>query len=61
MLTEALRLDFLAHFPLGKESYCPHFARPSARPSQLLVSRGLSDWDDLWLVRKLMNQGSELC
>ncbi len=25
--------SFLAHFPLGKESYCPHFVRPSVRPS----------------------------
>ncbi len=24
---------FLAHFPLEKESYCPHFVRPSVRPS----------------------------
>jgi hypothetical protein len=26
------RFDFLAHFPLGKESYCPHFVRSSVRP-----------------------------
>jgi hypothetical protein len=53
--------NFLANFPLENKAIVRTLsARPSVRLSQLLVFRGLSDWDDLWLVRKLMIQGSEL-
>jgi hypothetical protein len=50
-------LVFLANFPLENKAIVRTL---SVCLSPLLVFRGLTDWGDLWLDRKLMVQGSEL-
>ncbi len=52
---DSIFFHFLAHFPLGKESYCPHFVRPFVCPSVTASTpQGVNRFgSEMWLKKKL--------